>query len=76
LRNPEEPKCRQRWGWILIWPVLATPAFQVAQVEATAYRVDPAQVSSSLFFIPETRSEQAQLVEKILDTSSMNSETK
>jgi hypothetical protein len=63
--NPEEAVCRQRWGWILIWPMLLTPAFQVAEVEATAYRVSPDTTSSSLYVIPDSPAERAELVARI-----------
>jgi hypothetical protein len=33
----DRPCCRQLWGWMLVWPVLATPAFQIAKGEETAY---------------------------------------
>jgi hypothetical protein len=63
--NPEEAVCRQRWGWLLVWPVLLTPAFQLADVEATAYRVPPDTISSKLYVIPDSPVERAEMVARI-----------
>jgi hypothetical protein len=64
----DRPCCRQRWGWVLVWPVLATPAFQIAEVEGTAYRLaEPERVVGNLYVIPETREAQADLVTRIVD---------
>jgi hypothetical protein len=67
-RNSSEmPMCRQRWGWFLIWPVLLTPAFQSAGVEAVAYRVaDPAAAGAGLYLIPESEEERLSLAESIV----------
>ena len=53
-RTTDDPTCRKKWGWILIWPVLATPAFQSARVEAVAYNVpDGSSTEAGLYLIPE-----------------------
>jgi len=71
-RITTDPTCRKKWGWILIWPVLATPAFQSARVEAIAYNVpDTTTAEAGLFLIPEDPSERAALVQRIVnDTTS------
>lgn len=71
--NPQEAVCRQRWGWVLVWPMLLTPAFQVAEVEATAYRVSPNAASSTLYVIPDAPSERAELVARITRQTLPNS---
>jgi len=64
----DRPSCRQHWGWILVWPVLATPAFQVADVEGTAYRLaGPAQGVSGVYVIPEMADARAKLVARVVD---------
>jgi len=69
-RSPEEPACRQKWGWILIWPMLATPAFQVSRVEAVAYRVaDPGAVQTDLIVIPDDVEGQRVAIARILDAA-------
>ncbi len=63
----DRPCCRQRWGWVLVWPVLATPAFQIAEVEGTAYRLaEPERAASHLYVIPETEAARADLVARIV----------
>ena len=63
----DRPCCRQRWGWVLVWPVLATPAFQIAEVEGTAYRLaEPERAASRLYVIPETEGARADLVARIV----------
>jgi hypothetical protein len=63
----DRPCCRQRWGWILVWPVLATPAFQIAEVEGTAYRLaEPAHGASGVYLIPEGTEARAELVSRIV----------
>jgi hypothetical protein len=64
--TPDRPMCRQRWGWVLVWPMLLTPAFQVAQAEATAYRVADPVPAAGLYLLPETRSDDADLVDRIV----------
>ena len=66
-RTTEDPTCRKKWGWILIWPVLATPAFQSARVEAVAYNVpDASAAQAGLYLIPEDEEERIALVRKIV----------
>jgi hypothetical protein len=69
-RTTADPTCRKKWGWILIWPVLATPAFQSARVEAVAYNVpDTSAAVAGLYVIPEDPSKRWTLVEKIVAES-------
>jgi len=64
----DRPTCRQRWGWILVWPVLATPAFQIAEVEGTAYRLaEPAHEGRGVYLIPEAAEARAELAARIVD---------
>jgi hypothetical protein len=64
----DRPCCRQRWGWILVWPLLATPAFQIAEVEGTAYRLaEPVNHASAVYLIPESAEARAELVARIVD---------
>lgn len=66
-KSSERPMCRQRWGWFLVWPVLLTPAFQSAGVEAVAYRVaDPAAADAGLYLIPDFEVERMLLAERIV----------
>ncbi len=66
-RTTEDPTCRKKWGWILIWPVLATPAFQSARVEAIAYDVpDTSAAEAGLYLIPEDPQERAALARRIV----------
>jgi hypothetical protein len=61
------PVCKKKWGWFLIWPVLLTPGFQSAIVEATAYRVaEPQTTRSGLYVIPDRPDEQRALVDRII----------
>ena len=61
------PVCKQKWGWFLFWPVLLTPGFQSAIVEATAYRLaDPQTPRSGLYVIPERPDQQRDLVDRIV----------
>ncbi len=63
---PQEAMCKQKWGWVLVWPILATPAFQRARVEATAYRIEEPGQESALYVIPDSPSAQAELVRRIV----------
>jgi hypothetical protein len=64
----DRPCCRQRWGWVLVWPVLATPAFQIARVRGTAYRLAaPKRDANGLYVIPETEDAWADLVARIVN---------
>ena len=71
-RTTDDPTCRKKWGWILIWPVLATPAFQSARVEAVAYNVpDTSATEAGLYLIPKDPSERRVLAQLIvIDTMS------
>ncbi len=69
-RTTADPTCRKKWGWILIWPVLATPAFQSARVEAIAYNVpDTSATVAEYFVIPEAENERIELVRRIVRES-------
>jgi hypothetical protein len=66
-RATEEPTCRRKWGWVLVWPVLATPGFMSARVEAVAYNVpDIDATQADLYLIPEGESERAALARRIV----------
>jgi hypothetical protein len=69
-RNPRrttaDPTCRKKWGWVLVWPVLATPAFQSARVEAVAYHVpDTSTAEAGLYLIPNDPNERQALARRI-----------
>jgi hypothetical protein len=69
-RTTEDPTCRKKWGWVLIWPVLATPAFQSARVEAVAYNVsDTSAAEAGLYLIPEDPDERRVLAQEIVADS-------
>jgi hypothetical protein len=66
-RTTEEPTCKKKWGWVLVWPVLITPAFLSTRAEGYAYRVpEGAETAAGLYLIPETHDERRQLVDRIL----------
>lgn len=66
-RTTDEPTCRKKWGWFLIWPVLATPAFQSARVEAVAYVVpDTSSAVAGLYVIPDDDAARAALARRIV----------
>jgi hypothetical protein len=70
-RNPSrttaDPTCRKKWGWVLVWPVLATPAFQSARVEAVAYNLpDTSTAQAGLYIIPDDLGEREVLARKIV----------
>jgi hypothetical protein len=70
-RNPNrttaDPTCRKKWGWVLVWPVLATPAFQSARVEAVAYKVpDTSAAEAGLYLIPDEPIERRILAQRIV----------
>ena len=66
-RATADPTCRKKWGWILVWPVLATPAFQSARVEAVAYNVpDTSAAEAGLYLIPEDPNERHALAQRIV----------
>jgi hypothetical protein len=67
-RTTDDPTCRKKWGWILVWPVLATPAFQSARVEAVAYNVpDAGAAVAGLYLIPEDARERTALARRIVN---------
>lgn len=67
-RASDEPTCQRRWGWFLVWPVLATHLFQTATVEGQAYRIDGSSTASGgTYLIPEAFEEQQRLVKQIID---------
>jgi hypothetical protein len=69
-RTTDDPTCRKKWGWILVWPVLATPAFQSARVEAVAYNVPDASTTvAGLYVIPEGEADRAELAARIVADS-------
>jgi hypothetical protein len=71
-RTTADPTCRKKWGWILIWPVLVTPAFQSARVEATAYHVpDTRATQAGLFLIPEDPGERRVLAQRLAEKSTV-----
>ncbi len=68
VARTDRPTCRQRWGWVLMWPVLATPAFQTARVEGVAYRLAGShEAVSDLYVIPDTQADQEALVARIVN---------
>ena len=66
----DRPICKRRWGYFLVWPILATPAFMAANVEGVVYRIDTPEADAAevagLYLLPGSESETAQLVETIL----------
>ena len=66
-RTTDQPTCKKKWGWVLVWPVLATPGFMSAKVEAVAYNVPDADVTQAgLYRIPEDLDEREILVQRIV----------
>jgi hypothetical protein len=66
-KTTEIPTCKKKWGWFLIWPVLATPGFMSAKVEAVAYNVpDTSAAVADLYPIPEDADERLALVKRIV----------
>jgi len=71
-RSTGDATCRQEWGWILLWPLLATPLHQTAGVEAFAYRVDdPEEADQTVYLIPDSAEERQRLVERIVADSTL-----
>ena len=69
-RTTDDPTCRKKWGWILVWPVLATPAFQSARVEAVAYNVpDASTAEAGLYLLPEDPDDRWILAKEIVAES-------
>jgi len=71
-RSTADPTCRKKWGWVLVWPVLATPAFQSARVEAVAYNVpDAGSAVAGLYRVPDDPSERRALAERIVSEAAL-----
>jgi hypothetical protein len=73
-KNPERttnlPTCKKKWGWFLVWPVLVTPGFMSARVEAVAYNVpDTGAARADLYLIPENPKEREALARRLVDAS-------
>jgi hypothetical protein len=65
-RTTDQPTCKKKWGWFLVWPVLVTPGFMSARVEAVAYAVpDPRAAEAGLVVIPEDPAERATLAARL-----------
>ena len=60
-----EPRCKKRWFYTLLMPVLLTPYFLDAEVHGTAYVIDNVEVG--LYLIPDDPAGQAELVERIVE---------
>jgi hypothetical protein len=72
-RTTDRPTCKKKWGWILVWPVLATPGFMSAKVEAVAYHVpDPSVTQAGLYLIPEDPGEREILARRIVAESMLD----
>jgi hypothetical protein len=73
--SSDAPTCRQRWGWILVWPVLATRAFQSAGVEAVAYRIEDTDVAhEGLYLIPVSEADRQLLARQIVSEAAAATE--
>jgi len=69
-RSTEIPTCKKKWGWFLIWPVLVTPAFMSASVEAVAYDVpDLDRLPEGVVAIPESDADRVALARQIVHES-------
>jgi len=69
-RTTDEPTCKKKWGWFLVWPVLVTPGFMSARVEAVAYNVpDTSTTEAGLYVIPDDPSDRAALAKEIVSNS-------
>jgi len=65
-RTTDEPTCKKKWGWFLVWPVLVTPGFMSARVEAVAYAVpDTSAAQAGLILIPDNPVERAALAARL-----------
>ena len=61
------PRCRKRWGFILLYPFLVTPLFATTRVEAQVYLLpESALESANVYVIPESIEGRTKLVETIL----------
>jgi len=66
-RTTDQPTCKKKWGWFLVWPVLVTPGFMSAKVEAVAFIVpDTSAAEAGLYLIPEDARERAALARRIV----------
>jgi hypothetical protein len=69
-RTTNQPTCKKKWGWFLVWPVLVTPGFMSARVEAIAYNVpDASAAQAGLYLIPEDPKERKVLARRLVTTS-------
>lgn len=67
-RTTDQPTCKKKWGWFLVWPVLATPGFMSAKVEAVAYNVpDTSAAVAGMYLIPDDQQERAALARRLVD---------
>jgi hypothetical protein len=67
-KTSDEPTCKKKWGWFLVWPVLVTPGFMSAKVEAIAYEIpEGGATHAGLYRIPEDIAERTALAERILE---------
>jgi hypothetical protein len=67
-RTTDQPTCKKKWGWFLVWPVLATPGFMSARVEAVAYNVpDLSAAAAGVHVIPDDELERAALARRLVD---------
>jgi hypothetical protein len=65
-QTTDVPTCKRKWGWFLIWPVLVTPGFMSARVEAVAYSVpDASAAEAGLYLIPDDPGERLDLARQI-----------
>lgn len=67
-KTTDEPTCKKKWGWFLVWPVLVTPGFMSAKVEAVAYNVpDTSTAVAGLYRIPDDAVDRAALARRIVN---------
>ena len=72
-RTTDEPTCKKKWGWFLVWPVLVTPGFMSARVEAVAYNVpDTSTREAGLYLIPEDPSDREALARRIVNDTMLS----
>jgi len=62
----DDPSCKKKWGWFLIWPVLLTPGFQSARVDANAYLVPEDSQHTGIYLIPDSDEDRMLVVERLL----------
>jgi len=77
-RTTENPTCKKKWAWFLVWPVMLTPAFMSTRVEAQAYKIDEtetAMLRDDVFLIPEDVDERETLVERLMTVTVERSKT-